>query len=72
MRKCEHKRCQICKFVEEGNTFKSKDRTYWINFVFNCNSQGMVYSFIRKQCAKLYVRSTITSFRKRFNNHKSS
>ena len=27
--------------------------------------------FTCKKCAKIYVGSTITSFRKRFNNHKS-
>ena len=55
-----------------SNLLIRKDRTYWINFVFNCNSQGVVYLIICKQCSKLYVGSTITSFTKRFNNHKSS
>ena len=31
----------------------------------------MVYLITRKGCAKQYVGSTITEFRKRFSNHKS-
>ena len=32
---------------------------------------GVIYVIKCKTCAKIYVGSTITSFRKRFNNHKS-
>ena len=36
------------------------------------DSSGVIYLIECKKCLKLYVGSTITSFRKRFNNHKSS
>jgi hypothetical protein len=39
---------------------------YKINFASNCNLEGVVYLIISKQCKKMYVGSTITSFRKRF------
>ena len=32
----------------------------------------MIYFISSKKCRKNYVGSTVTSFRKRFNNHKSS
>ena len=38
----------------------------------DCDSKSVVYMIIRKRCKKVYVGSTVTSFRKRFNNHKSS
>ena len=33
---------------------------------------GVIYLITCKKCANIYVGNTITSFRKRFNNHKSS
>ena len=35
-------------------------------------TQGVIYLISCKKCRKQYVGSTITSFRYRFNNHKSS
>ena len=32
----------------------------------------MIYLLTCKRCAKIYVRSTVASFQKRFNGHKSS
>ena len=74
MRKCSKVRCQICKYVREGRSFKdsSGNREYYVNYDFDCDSKGVVYLIECKKCIKLYVGSTITSFRKRFNNHKSS
>ena len=71
MRKCGKLRSQICQFVEEGDTF-GRNAEYCINFLFDCDSPGVVYLIKCKTCSKIYVGSTITSFRKRFNNHKSS
>ena len=45
---------------------------YYINFSFDCDSAGLIYLLTCKRCSKIYVASTVTSFRKRFNNHKSS
>lgn len=72
MRKCGKSRCQICKFVDEGCTFEGQGRTFIINFVFDCDSAGVIYLITCETCRKIYVGSTITPFRKRFNNHKSS
>ena len=45
---------------------------YYVNYGFDCDSEGVVYLLKRERCHKHYVGSTINSFRKRFNNHKSS
>ena len=68
-RKCRKTR-QIFKLVKEGDKFYDKGRTY-INYSFDCDSGGVVYLIKCKKCLKLYVGSTITTFRTRFNNHKS-
>ena len=39
---------------------------------FNCDSLGVVYLITCMKFDKQYVGSTVTAFRKRFNNHKSS
>ena len=54
----------FCSFVEK--------HTFCINYHFDCDSQGVIYLISCKKCGKQYVGSTITSFRYRFNNHKSS
>ena len=72
MKKCGKLRCKICAFVEEGCKFENGNRKFRINYSFDCDSEGVVYLILCKQCKKKYVGSTITSFRKRFNNHKSS
>ena len=43
-----------------------------INFSFDCNSPGVIYLLTCKRCSKIYAGSSVTSFQKRFNNHKSS
>ena len=49
-----------------------QQRVFCINHHFDCNSQGVIYLITCGKCSKQYVRSTITTFRLRFNNHKSS
>ena len=71
MKKCGKSRCQICKFVKEGCTF-GENGSFVINFAFDCDSKGVIYLIVCKKCCKVYVGSIITSFRQRFNNHKSS
>ena len=44
----------------------------YINFGFDCDSAEVIYLLNCKRCSKIYVGNTVTSFRKRFNNHKSS
>ena len=72
MRKCGKSRCQICKFVDVSCTFDGEDRTFVNNISYDCDSAGVIYLILCRTCGKIYVGSTITSFRKRFNNHKSS
>ena len=65
MSKCSKKRCQICNYVEEGKEFFEEEVKYYINYNFDCDSALVIYLIY---CGY----STITSFRKRFNSHKSS
>ena len=58
--------------MEEGSTFSGKSCKFYINYSSDFDPAGAIYSIIRKKYCKVYAASTITSFRKRFNNHKSS
>ena len=71
MKKCGKARCQICEFVDEIDEFEVNGRTYQINYSFDCDTGGMAYLIKCRQCCKLFVGSTIISFRERFNNHES-
>ena len=66
---CGKVRCKIYKFVKMGSMFESmvEKKSFHIN-----HSSGVVYLITCKWGAKQYLGSTITEFRKRFNNHKSS
>ena len=72
MKKCGKARRQICEFVDEFDEFGVNGRTNRINYSFDCDTGGVVYLIKYRQCCKLYLGSTITLFRKRFNNHKSN
>ena len=72
MKKCGKSRCKVCGFMEEGRDFEGHGNKFKINYPFDCDSEGVVYLISCTKCRKNYVGSTITSFRKRFNNHKSS
>ena len=74
MVKCGKTGCQICNFVEEGESFTDSlgHRKYAINDEFDCDSNGVVYLIKFKRCARQHVGSTINAFGIRFNNHKSS
>ena len=52
MKRCGKTRCQICDFVDEGNIFGPSNHTYYINFTFDCDSEGIVYLIICKKCKK--------------------
>ena len=70
---CGKVKCKIYKFVKTGYIFEStvEKKSFHINHSSDCDSSGVVYLITCKRCAKQYVGSTITEFRKRFNNHKS-
>ena len=70
MRKCCKSRCENCNFVDEGSTFCRNGRIFYIKYLVDCDSAGVIYLIICKKCSKIYVGSTIKSFRRRFNNHK--
>ena len=74
MVKCGGKKCRVCESIVVGNTCRStvQQRVFCINHHFDCNSQGVIYLITCGKCSKQYVGSTITTFRLRFNNHKSS
>ena len=60
MRKCGKPRCQICNYVEEVEKFVYDKYTYWINYSFHCDSEGVIYVLRCISCSKIYVGSTIT------------
>ena len=49
----------------EGQSFR-------VNHRLDCDSEGMFYFISYKSCGLQYVGNTITPFRLRCNNHKSS
>ena len=65
-------RCQICNCVEQTEKLVHGKHNYWINYSFDCDSEGAINVLTCINCFKIYVGSIIASFRKRFNNHKSS
>ena len=66
------KKCRVCESIVVGDTFRSivQQRVFRINHHFDCNSQGVIYLITCGKCSKQYVGNT--TFRLRFNNHKSS
>ena len=66
--------CKVCDSIVVADTFQSTVQrcTFHINHHFDYNSQGVVYLITCGKCSKQYVGNTVTSFRLRFNNHKSS
>ena len=72
--RCGKSRCQLCRFMSEGNSFRSNvsGSEFKISSRYTCDSSGVVYLLGCKVCGKQYVGSTFTSFRVRFNNYKSA
>ena len=48
------------------------DRTYFVNFAFDCNLQGVIYFIRCIRFCKNYVGNSITKFKRRFNYKKRS
>ena len=74
MFKWAKKKCKICDNIVTGDEFRSyvEGRSFRINPSFDCDSEGVVYLISCKSCGLQNVGNTITAFRLRFNNHKSS
>ena len=66
--------CNICNILYPCNKFSSTvtAEEYKLNFHFNCNSLCVVYLLTCKVRAKQFTGSTVTKFRSRFNQYKSS
>ena len=72
--KCNSKRCEVCNYIEPGSKFKSfvTQKSYKINFRFDCNSLDVVYLISCKIYGCLYTGTTVTRFQERFNQYKSN
>ena len=57
-----------------GSKFKSfvTQKSYKINFRFDCNSSDVSYLISCKICGRQYTGTTVTRFRERFNQCKSN
>ena len=66
--------CQLSNNMKNTSTFKSKhsNEVYQIKKNFNCNSKMVVYLIECRVCGKQYNGSTVTKFRARVNNYKST
>ena len=66
--------CQLCSNMKNASTFKSKhsNEVYQMKKNFNCNSKMVVYLMECRICGKQYNVSTVTKFRARANNYKST
>ena len=60
--------------MKNTSIFKSKhsNEVYQIKKNFNCNSKMVVYLIECRVCGKQYNGSTVTKFRARANNYKST
>ena len=68
------KRCEVCNYIELGSKFKSfiTQKSYKINFRFDCNSSAVIYLISCKICGRQYAGTTVTRFREGFNQYKSN
>ena len=69
--------CEVCKSVNDTSHFKRRDTNETFNILkgpLDCNSNHVIYLLECKQFQYCfpYVGSTITKFRHRINNYKST
>ena len=71
--KCGSKRCEVCKYITEIDTFTSivTGETFKINHRLDCNNKCLVYLFICNKCKKQYTAQKTDHFHSRWNNCKS-
>ena len=76
---CErgNRSCEVCESVKDTTKFKkaeSEDTFDILKGPLDCNSNNVIYRFECKKCQfkSPYVGSTVTKFRFRFNNYKST
>ena len=72
---CQGKRCEVCTFLEEKNSFTNKEGsdTYKIRegLHLDCNPENVIYLITCTKCKNQYVGSCITRFRTCFNNYRN-
>ena len=72
--KCGSKRCKVCKYITETDTFTSivTGENFEINHRFGCTyDKCLVYLMGCNKCKKQYTGQTRDHFRSRWNNCKS-
>ena len=71
--RCGIKRCEVCKYTTETNTFTSSvtGETYKINHRLDCYEKCLVYLLTCNKCKKQYTGQTTDIFRGKWNNCKS-
>ena len=77
MRGANHS-CEVCESVKDTTKFKNAESEETFDILkghpLDCNSNNVIYLFECKKCQFKfsYVGSTVTKFRFRFNNYKST
>ena len=71
--RCGSKRCEVCKYITETNTFTSSvtGETYKISNRLDCNDKCLAYLLTCNKCKKQYTGEATDNFRGRWNNYKS-
>ena len=69
--------CEVCESVKDTTKFKKAESEETFDILrgpLDCNSNNVIYPFECKKCQFkfLYVSNTVTKFRFRFNNYKST
>lgn len=70
---CNKARCKVCVHMQTTQKANSTFSDFSLNIrgSFNCDSSNVIYMLECTVCKKQYIGQTETSFRIRFNNHRS-
>ena len=62
--KCRSKRCEVCKYIREADTFTSSvtGETFKINHRLECNDKYLVYLLTCNKCKKNTLVKLLTTF----------
>ena len=62
--KCRSKRCEVCKYITEADTFTSSvtGETFKINHRLECNDNYLVYLLTCNKCKKNTLVKLLTTF----------
>lgn len=71
VKKCEDKRCGICKNLHVGEKLElTNGSTITPNRDLSCDSENLIYCVLCKGCNKCYIGQTGNSLRQRFTVHR--